>query len=471
MQKKYITKDFLLQTKAAQVLYHDYAKDMPIIDYHCHLPVKQVADDINFKNIAQVWLEEDHYKWRAMRSNGINEKFCTGNASDREKFEKWAETIQKAIRNPLYHWTHLALNRPFGINDKLLGPETSQEIWEECNEKLKTKEFSARGIMKQMNVKLVCTTDDPLDSLAHHKKIAKDKSFDIKVLPTFRPDKAMAVEDTISFNKYLDQLAELTDIYIDSYTSLIRALRQRHDYFHNHGCRLSDHGLETACIEDFTEGEVASIFDEIRSGNDLNEQEVATFKSCMLYQFGVMNNEKNWTMQLHLGVIRNNNSRLFAKLGADAGFDSISDREIGRPLVRILNNLDRDNQLPKTIVYNLNPRDNELVMSTLGNFQDGSMAGKMQYGPGWWFSDQKDGIERQINTVSNLGLLSRFVGMVTDSRSFLSYTRHEYFRRILCNVLGTEIENGTIPTDYKLIGKMVQDISYENASKYFGFKI
>ncbi|MHC4873420.1 MAG: glucuronate isomerase [Planctomycetota bacterium] len=467
----FIHEDFLLQTEAAKRLYHDYAKDMPIIDYHCHLPPQQAADDINFDNLAHIWLHGDHYKWRAMRSNGVDEKFCTGEASDWEKFSAWAETVPHTVRNPLYHWTHLELNRPFGISDKLLNPDTAKSIWDECNEKLATKEFSARGIMKQMKVKLVCTTDDPLDDLAYHKQIAEDKSFDVQVLPTFRPDKAMAVENTAAFNEYVDKLAEVTDIYIDSYTTLIDAIQKRHDYFHENGCRLSDHGIETAYGEDFTEGEVATIFDEVRAGNDLNEQEIKVFKSCMLYQFGVMNAEKEWTTQLHFGAMRNNSTRLFEKLGPDTGFDSIGDFEIGRPLSRLLDNLDRENKLPKTILYTLNPRDNELMGTMLGNFQDGSIPGKMQFGSGWWFLDQKDGMEKQMEALSNLGLLSRFVGMLTDSRSFLSYTRHEYFRRILCNMLGSDMEDGLVPNDFDLIGGMVKDISYNNAEGYFGFDL
>lgn len=469
--EKFMHEDFLLQTESAKKLYHDYAKDLPIIDYHCHLPPQQVADDITFDNLAHIWLRGDHYKWRAMRSNGVPERLCTGDASDWEKFQAWAETVPYTVRNPLYHWTHLELNRPFGINDRLLNGETAKSIWDECNEKLKDKAFSARGIMKQMNVVLVCTTDDPLDSLEYHKKVADDKSFDVQVLPTFRPDKAMAVENTTAFNEYVNKLGEITNINIEGYPSFIEALRSRHDFFHDMGCRLSDHGLETAYGEDFTESEITSIFDEIRNGNDLNSEEIAKFKSCMLYQFGVMNSEKNWTMQLHFGAMRNNNSRLFKNLGPDTGFDSIGDFELGRPLSRLLDSLDTDDKLPKTILYNLNPRDNELLATMIGNFQDGSIPGKMQFGSGWWFLDQKDGMEKQIEALSMLGLLSRFVGMLTDSRSFLSYTRHEYFRRILCNILGTEMDCGLIPKDYSLIGNMVKDICYYNAERYFGFDL
>jgi glucuronate isomerase len=468
----FITDDFVLQSEAARRLYHDYAKDMPIIDYHCHLPPEQVATDKVFENMTAIWLYGDHYKWRGMRSNGVDERYCTGDASDWEKFEKWAETVPAAIRNPLYSWTHLELKRPFGISDRLLNPETAKGIWDECNEKLKQKEFSARGIMKQMNVKLVCTTDDPVDSLEHHIAVRDDTSFDIQMLPTFRPDKGMAVENPESFNEWVDKLEEVSGNDIGSnFENYIDAIRSRHDFFHSVGCRLSDHGIETAYAEDYTLGEIAHIFKKIRGGEVLKEIEILKFKSCMLYEFGIMDHEKNWTQQLHFGAIRNNSSRLFKKLGPDTGFDSIGDFELARPLSKLLDRMDAENKLPKTILYPLNPCHNELIGTMLGNFQDGSVPGKIQFGSGWWFLDQKDGMEKQMEALSNLGLLSRFVGMLTDSRSFLSYTRHEYFRRILCNLLGNDIEQGLIPRDFDLIGKMVKDISYNNAAEYFGFDL
>jgi glucuronate isomerase len=466
-----IHEDFLLQNKPARRLYHEFAKDLPIIDYHCHLPPQQVAGDHQFKNLAEIWLYGDHYKWRAMRSNGVAERYCTGDASDWEKFLKWAETVPQTIRNPLYHWTHLELNRPFGIHDRLLSPETAQGIWDECNAKLALPEFSCRGIMKQMKVVLVCTTDDPVSLLADHQAVAEDKSFSIQMLPTWRPDKAMAVEDPVAFNAYLDQLAAAARMDIRKYSDLLTALRKRHDFFQSMGCRLSDHGIETMYAEDYTDAEIAAIFGRVRSGKPLDRTDVLKFKSAMLYEFGVMDYEKGWTQQFHLGAMRNNNTRLFRKLGPDTGFDSIGDFELGRPMAKFLDRLDQQNQLAKTILYNLNPRDNALIATMLGNFQDGTVAGKMQMGSAWWFLDQKDGMEQQIEALSNWGLLSRFVGMLTDSRSFMSYTRHEYFRRILCQVLGRDMELGLIPDDLRLVGAMVQDICYHNAARYFGFDL
>jgi glucuronate isomerase len=467
----FIHEDFLLENEQARRLFHDYAKDLPIIDYHCHLPPDQVAADKQFENLTQIWLYGDHYKWRAMRSNGVPERYCTGDASDWEKFQKWAETVPRTLRNPLYHWTHLELNRPFGINDRLLNSDTAPGIWEECNRKLALPEFSCRGIMKQMKVLLVCTTDDPVSTLEHHQAIAADPSFAIQVLPTWRPDKAMAAENVAALNKYLDELSTVAGLDIRDYSSLLEALRQRHDFFHSMGCRLSDHGLETAYAEEYTDSEVAAIFASIRAGRDLQVSEILMFKSAMLFEFGIMDYEKGWTQQFHLGAMRNNNTRLFRQLGPDTGFDSIGDFEIGRPLSRFLDRLDRENKLARTILYNLNPRDNELIATMLGNFQDGSLPGKLQMGSSWWFLDQKDGMEKQMEALSNLGLLSRFVGMLTDSRSFLSNTRHEYFRRILCNLLGKDMEKGIIPEDFTLIGTMVQNICYHNAAGFFGFNL
>jgi glucuronate isomerase len=467
----FIDDDFLLTSPSARTLYHEYASEQPIIDYHCHLPPRHIAEDTQFENLAAIWLAGDHYKWRAMRSNGVDESLCTGEASDWEKFLAWARTTPKTIKNPLYHWTHLELRRPFGIVDRLLNQETAQGIWDECNEKLQQKEFSARGIMRQMRVRLVCTTDDPVDSLEYHRRIADDAAFDIQVLPTFRPDKGMAVEDPAGFNAWVDQLAAVADIDIGSFDAYLHALDARHAFFHECGCRISDHGIETAYAAAYTDAEIASLFDAVRGGARLDAAGIAKFKSAMMYRFGIMDHSRGWAQQLHLGALRNNNTRLFRQLGPDTGFDSIGDFEIARPLSRFLDRLDITNQLPKTILYNLNPRDNELMATMIGNFQDGSIPGKMQYGSGWWFLDQKSGMERQIDALGNLGLLSRFIGMLTDSRSFLSYPRHEYFRRILCNVLGTEMDRGLIPGDLRLVGQMVRDICFDNAVDYFGFSV
>ena len=465
----FITEHFLLESETARELYHDYARTLPIIDYHCHLPPEKIAEDYRFRNLTEIWLAGDHYKWRAMRANGVAERFITGDATDWEKFEKWAETVPKTLRNPLYHWTHMELKRPFGIGDRLLGPVTARDIWEECNEKLAQPEFSCRGILRRMSVRLVCTTDDPCDSLEHHKAIAGDASFKVRVLPAWRPDRGMAVESPAEFNAWVDRLAEVSGTHIRDFKSYIEAVRKRHDFFHEVGCRLSDHGLETAYGADYTEPEVKVAFNKIRDGQKLDRERTAKFKSAMLYEFGVMDAEKGWTQQYHFGALRDANSRMLAARGPNTGFDSIGDLELARPLAKMLDRLDRENKLAKTILYNLNPRDNEVIAAMGGNFQDGRVPGKMQFGSAWWFLDQKDGMERQMEALSNLGLLSRFIGMTTDSRSFLSYPRHEYFRRILCNLLGGDIERGLLPRDMDLIGGMVKDICYNNAAGYFGF--
>ncbi|RIH63071.1 glucuronate isomerase [Mariniphaga sediminis] len=465
--KKFLDDNFLLQTETAQKLYHGHAAKMPIFDYHCHIPPIDIAKDTQFENITQIWLYGDHYKWRAMRSNGVDERFCTGDASDWEKFEKWAETVPNTIRNPLYHWTHLELKRFFGI-DKLLNADTAKEIWDTCNAKLQTPEYSVRNIIRMANVHTICTTDDPVDSLEYHRQI-KESGFEVAVLPAWRPDKAMAVENVTTFNEYVDKLAEVAGTTIDSFSDFMDSLEIRHRFFHENGCRLSDHGLETAIAEDYTEKDIRDIFEKIRGGNDLKEIEILKFKSCMLYEFGIMDHARGWTQQFHLGALRNNSTRLLNKLGPDTGLDSIGDFEIARPLSKFLDRLDLENKLTKTILYNLNPRDNELIATMCGNFQDGSVPGKMQFGSGWWFLDQKDGMEKQMNALSNLGLLSRFVGMLTDSRSFLSYPRHEYFRRTLCNLLGNDVENGEIPDDMELLGTMVENICFNNAKSYFNF--
>ncbi len=465
--KNFMDEDFLLQSKTAQELYHDHAAKMPIFDYHCHISPKEIAEDKRFDNMTQIWLNGDHYKWRAMRTNGIDEKYCTGNASDWEKFEKWAETVPYTLRNPLYHWTHLELRSPFGIKD-ILNPKSAYAIWERCNEQLISEGFSCRGIIEKANVHTICTTDDPLDTLEYHRSI-KASNFKVAVLPAWRPDSAMMVESTPAFNAYVDKLEIAAEYEITNFAGFIYAIDKRHRFFHENGCRLSDHGLDTIYAADYTEAEISSIFAKIRSGKSLTQPEIVQFKSAMLIEFGVMDHKRGWTQQFHLGALRNNNTRLFNQLGPDKGFDSIGDLEIARPLSKFLNKLDSENKLAKTILYNLNPRDNELMASMIGNFQDGTIPGKLQYGSGWWFLDQKDGMENQMKSLSNLGLLSRFVGMLTDSRSFLSYPRHEYFRRILCNLIGKDVENGEIPADMALLGKMVEDISFNNAKNYFNF--
>jgi len=465
--KQFIDENFLLNNKTAQTLYHQYAKDMPIIDYHCHLPPDQIAEDKNFENLTQVWLYGDHYKWRAMRANGVSEEYITGNKSDWEKFEKWAETVPYTLRNPLYHWTHLELQRYFDIYD-ILSPATAKKIYDECNAKLQTPEYSVRSLLKKMKVVTVATTDDPTDDLAYHQKIKAD-GFEVKILPAFRPDKAMNADDTTALNAYIVKLEKVHGAAINTYAIYLDALKARHDYFAANGCVLSDHGLEQLYAEPYTTEEVSDIFNKIRSSASLSKQEVLQFKSAMLFEFAVWDQEKNWVQQYHIGALRDNNSRMLQTLGPDTGLDSIGDFSQGKALSAFLNKLDSNNQLTKTIIYNLNPADNELIATMIGNFNDGSVAGKIQYGSAWWFLDQKDGMIRQINALSNMGLLSRFVGMLTDSRSFLSFPRHEYFRRILCNLLGEDIENGELPDDIAWVGKIVQDICFNNAKSYFNF--
>ena len=464
----FITRDFLLKTKWAQALYHDHAAHQPIIDYHCHLPPEDVAADTRFTNLTHVWLKGDHYKWRGLRSNGVNERFITGDASDWEKYQAWAATVPKCLRNPLYHWTHLELKRPFGISDRLLNPDTAKSIWDDANALLKKPDFSARGIMRQMNVKVVCTTDDPIDSLEHHIATAKS-GFEVQMRPTWRPDKGMAVESPERFNAWVDQLAAVSNTDISDVDSYLIALRTRHDFFHANGCRLSDHGLETVPAVDYTEKQIRSAFTRIRGGAQLDADDQERFKSFMLHEGALMDHAAGWVQQFHIGPIRNNSTRMFRTLGPDAGFDSIGDANYAKPLAKFLDRLDTDNRLAKTILYNINPKENAVLGTMIGNFQDGSVPGKVQFGSSWWFLDQKDGMEQQLNALSNLGLLSRFVGMLTDSRSFLSYTRHEYFRRILCNLLGDEMEAGLLPRDIKLLGGLVEDVCYRNAAGYFDF--
>ncbi len=474
--KKFLDQNFLLKTKTAQLLYHDYAKEMPIIDYHCHLPPQQIAEDHQFENLTQIWLYGDHYKWKAMRANGVNESYCTGNKSDWEKFNKWAETVPYTLRNPLYHWTHLELQRYFDVHDTL-NPDTAKKIYDSCTAKLQTPEYSVRSLLRKMNVKLVCTTDDPVDSLEYHLKLKDDaclpdrQAFEIPILPAFRPDNAMNVSNAERFNAYIKKLEAVTDIAISSFDDFLYALQNRHDFFASVGCSVSDHGLENICADDFTGSEIDAIFHKIHGGKELNEMEQQKFRSAMLVHFAEWDWEKGWVQQFHLGALRNNNSRMNQTLGPDTGWDSIGDFSQGKALAKFLDKLDSNNKLAKTILYNVNPANNELMATMTGNFNDGSSAGKIQWGSAWWFVDQKDGMTKQINTLSNMGLLSRFIGMLTDSRSFLSYPRHEYFRRILCDLFGDEIENGELPNDVAWVGKVIQDICYHNAKNYFNWQL
>ena len=465
--KQFLDDNFLLTTKTSEILYHEYAKDLPIIDYHNHLSPEAIANNTKFDTITQAWLNGDHYKWRAMRANGVYEGFITGNKSDREKFDQWAATVPYTMRNPLYHWTHLELKRYFDIHDQL-SAQTAGKIYEQANRLLQTDDYRVRGLLKKMKVELVCTTDDPIDNLVHHQAI-REENIGIQVLPAFRPDKAMQVDDAISFNAYLNQLEAVANVSISSYQDYLSALKNRHDYFVSNNCSVSDHGLETIYAEDYTEAEVKLIFEKVRNGNQLTVEEINIFKSAMLITFAEWDFEKGFVQQFHLGALRNNNSRKMKELGADTGWDSIGDFLQAKALSKFLNRLDANNTLAKTILYNLNPADNEVFATMIGNFNDGSMAGKIQWGSGWWFMDQKDGMINQLNTLSNMGLLSKFVGMLTDSRSFLSFPRHEYFRRIVCDLFGKDIENGELPNDIEWTGKLVQDICYNNTKNYFSF--
>lgn len=466
--KQFMDSNFLLHSEVAQRLYHEHAEALPIIDYHCHLNPKEVAEDHRFRSITELWLGGDHYKWRVLRANGVPEKYITGDASDWEKFQKWAETMPYALRNPLYHWTHLELKTAFGIT-KLLNPSTAREIYDECNEKLQQPEFSARGLMRHYHVEVVCTTDDPVDSLEYHR-MTKESGFEIKMLPAWRPDKAMAVENPKTYKDYISRLSAASDTDITTYSHLLDALHKRHEFFGSQGCRLSDHGIDRFFADDYTEDQIASLFSKVMTGHCLSAAEISLFRSALLYEFAVMDAEAGWTQQFHYGPIRNLNSKMFNRLGPDAGYDSMGEFQTALPMARFFDRLDSQDKLAQTIVYNLNPAANDMVATMIGNFQDGSVPGKMQWGAGWWFSDQKEGIEKQLNTLSLQGLLSRFVGMLTDSRSFLSYPRHEYFRRILCNLIGRDLENGEIPIgEWNRITQMVEDICYFNAKRYFRF--
>jgi len=463
----FINEHFLLTGATARYLYHEFAKEMPVIDYHCHLPPDQIARDLVFENITQAWLAGDHYKWRAMRAAGIAEEYCTGRRSDAEKFEKWAATVPYTLRNPLYHWTHLELQRYFGIGE-LLGPDSAAKIYAACNEQLQSGGFSVRGLLAKMKVEVVCTTDDPVDTLEYHQQIRKEGG-GLSVRPAFRPDKAMNTDDAAVFNAYTRQLEEVSGLSIGSYDQYLQALKQRHDFFAIQGCCISDHGLDQLYVDEYTGEGLEKIFQKLRAGITPDPGERRQFKSALLHELALWDWEKGWVQQFHLGALRNNNSRALVTLGSDTGWDSIGDLPQGLAISRFLDRLDAKDRLARTILYNLNPADNELMAAMTGNFNDGSIAGKVQYGAAWWFLDQKDGMIRQLNALSNLGLLSRFVGMLTDSRSFLSYPRHEYFRRILCNLFGEEIDKGELPHDLPWVGKIIQDICYFNAKNYFGW--
>ena len=465
----FIHEDFMLTGPTARELYHAHAEQQPIIDYHCHLSPQEVAENIQFRDITQLWLGYDHYKWRAMRANGVVEEYITLRQHNAwEVFEKWAETVPYTMRNPLYHWTHLELKRVFDI-DKILSPATAREIFEECNAKLALPEYRGQALIRRFGVEVVCTTDDPADDLRWHKQIAAHP-FGTKVLPTWRPDKAIAIEDPAAYKAYLKRLGEAADKNIDSYADLIEALRKRHDYFAQAGCKLSDHGLDTFHAADYTELEVELIFKKVLLGKTPNETEREKFYSALLHDLAVMDAETGWVQQFHVGPIRNNNTRMMRQAGPDTGFDSILDLEISAAGNRFLDRLDADGKLAKTILYCLNPKDFVVMASMAGNFNDGSVPGKMQLGAGWWFLDQESGMRQQMDSLSQLGLLSRFVGMLTDSRSFISYTRHEYFRRILCDMVGADVDSGRLPlSEMGRIGQMIEDISYRNARDYFGF--
>ncbi len=465
--KPFLDSEFLLQTETARMLYHEHAQKMPIIDYHCHLNPQEIAENHQFADLTEIWLGGDHYKWRAMRANGVAEEYITGNKPSFEKMLKWADTLQHAMRNPLYHWTHLELSRVFGIN-KVLNPTSAREIYDECTAMLQTPEFRAQAIMERMNVDVVCTTDDPADSLEYHRAI-RNTPLKTRVLPTWRPDKAMAIE-TADYNNYLSHLEAASNVTILSFKDLLSALQKRHDYFATEGCRVSDHGMTTFYASPYTDAEIESIFMKARMNKTLTPEEIDKFRSAFLYEMAVMDAEAGWVQQFHVGPTRNNNARMFKLIGPDTGFDAIDDAPIATPMIRFLSRLEENGSLAKSIFYNLNPKDSAVMMATAYSFNDGSLPGKMQYGSGWWFLDQIHGMEAQMNMLSDLGLLSRFVGMLTDSRSFLSYPRHEYFRRILCAMLGREIENGELPaSELPFIGNMVENISYRNAKQYFGF--
>ncbi len=463
--KNFLDDNFLLQTKTAEILYHDYARKLPIIDYHCHLSPQEIAEDKSFDNLTEIWLNGDHYKWRAMRTFGVDEQYITGNKDDFEKFEKWAATVPNTIRNPLFHWTHLELKNYFGI-DTLLTPQTASDVYNNCSGQLQTSGYSTNALLKKMNVETVCTTDDPIDNLCFHRQVNAEH---FSMFPAFRPDRVLGIENVNDFNEYIQKLSEASQTGINGLDDLLEALQKRVDFFHEQGARLSDHGLEHIYSEDFTEKSVDATLKTALSSGQIEPSKALEYKSAILYHLGQMYYDKGWVQQFHLGALRNVSSRQLRSLGGDAGVDSIGDFDQARSLAKFLDRLDAGNKLAKTILYNLNPRDNEVMATMVGNFNDGSIRGKIQFGAAWWFLDTKDGMEKQLNALSNLGLLSCFVGMLTDSRSFLSFPRHEYFRRILCNLIGNDVENGELPNDTKWLGEIVSNICYHNAKQYFDF--
>ena len=466
----FIHADFLLETETARRLYHEVAKQQPIIDYHCHLPPDQIAQSHSFRSLTEIWLDGDHYKWRAMRAHGIPEQYCTGSASDWEKFAAWARTVPATLRNPLYHWTHLELAFPFGIGDRLLNPDTARGIFDHCNQLLAQPSFSAPGLLDQYRVKVVCTTDDPTDSLEHHLAHAKSAR-STRLLPTWRPDGAMGVADLEAYAGWLGRLEAVANVSIASYSELLDALERRHAFFHQVGCRLSDRGLDIVPDVHCTPERARTLFEKARAKKPLAQEEQDALRWRLLHDLAVMDHSRGWVMQLHIGALRNVNTRMRRKLGPNTGFDSIGDAPVAGPLARLLDELDREDRLPRSVLYNLNPADNELMAALAGSFQDGSVATKVQYGSAWWFLDQLNGMERQMDALSNLGLLSHFVGMLTDSRSFLSYSRHDYFRRLLCNMLGHDVRRGLLPDDHSLLGSLVKGVSFDNARGYFGFDV
>ena len=465
--KQFMDQDFLLSTETAKKLYHGYAKDMPIIDYHCHIIPKEIAEDRSFKSITEVWLGGDHYKWRQMRANGIDEKYITGDAPDREKFQKWAETLPKAIGNPLYHWSHLELQRYFDFQGTLNG-KNAEEVWNLVNEKLQTPALSVKNIIRSSNVEVICTTDGPADSLEWHKKIAEDKDFNVKVYPTFRPDKAVHMEKP-DFTDFISELSNVSGVNINSFSTLCKALSNRIDYFEAVGCRISDHSLPYVIYQPTAEKEVEAIYQKRLQGGMPSKLELLQYKTAIMLFFGREYHRKGWAMQLHFCSLRDNNTNMYTKLGPDTGYDCINDYSSAAEMSAFLNALEVTDQLPKTILYSLNPTDNAVIQTVMGCFQDATAVGKLQHGSAWWFNDHKKGMTNHLITLANSTLLANFVGMLTDSRSFLSYTRHEYFRRILCDIIGKWVENGEYPDDIETLGKMVQDISYYNAKNYFGF--
>jgi glucuronate isomerase len=467
---RFLSDSFLLHNKTAQRLYREYAATQPIFDYHTHLPVAEIEENRAFSSITHLWLSHDHYKWRAMRANGIDERYITGDASDREKFIAWAATVPRTLRNPLYHWTHMELNRYFGLGDLLLNEDTAEEIYRSCNEMLQREDFKPQSLLKRMNVMALCTTNDPTESLEHHLRLRADGSCTCSVLPTFRPDRSLRIEDPEGFRVWVTKLGTVTGIEIEGFDSLLQALQKRHDAFHEAGCRASDHGLERLYTDSYTESEIRTIFRKAMKGEIPDDSSIRKFKTCMLAHFAWMDSRRNWVQMLHLGALRNNNTRFFNWLGPDSGFDSMGDWPHARQIVTFLDQLEQGNILPKTVLFNVNPKDNDVLISIAGSFQDNVVPGKIQIGPPWWFNDHRDGIVAHLNALSNGGLLSRFIGMVTDSRSFLSFPRHDYFRRILCSLLGEEMERGEIPDDMELVGGMIAEVCYGNAISYFALK-